>query len=221
MEKSTQYTLLPLLLLLSLQNSLASITTNTNINTDLSSLLALKSHITPNPHNILMKNWTSEANVCTWVGVTCDSRYNKVTRLNISSMGLVGTIPPEIGNLSFLVSLDISENSFHGPIPPSIFDISPLQVLVLRNNSLSSSLPNNICKQSLHKLKRLRISYNKLYGELPLSLGQCSKLEYLSLYGNNFSGHVPTQIGNITLLQFLSFGDNNFSGKIFLHIDLD
>ena len=220
MERSSQYTLLPLLLILHyLQISFLSISANTNINTDLSSLLTLKSHITPNPNNILMKNWTSEASVCSWVGVTCDSRYNRVTQLNISSMGLVGTIPPEIGNLSFLFSLDMSENSFHGPIPPSIFNMSTLEDLNLRNNSLFSSLPFDMCKHNLHRLKRLLMSHNELFGEIPSSLGQCSQLEYLSLFNNSFSGHVPMQIGNITLLQFLSFGANNFTGKI-LHIHL-
>ena len=214
MERSSQYILLPLLLIL-LQNSLFFSSANTNINTDLSSLLTLKSHITPNPHNILIKNWTSEAIVCSWIGVTCDSRYHRVTRLNISSMGLVGTIPPEIGNLYFLVSLDMSENSFHGPIPPSIFNMSSLEVLNLRNNSLSSSLPFDMCKHNMRRLKRLRISYNELHGEIPSSLGQCSKLEYISLYNNSLSGHLPTQIGSITLLQFLSFGGNNFKGKIY------
>ncbi|KAG6404528.1 hypothetical protein SASPL_136777 [Salvia splendens] len=187
---------------------------NSDINTDRSSLIAFKSRISFDPHNILTKNWSGEGCICRWMGVTCDSRYQMVTQLNISSMGLAGTIPPEIGNLSFLVSLDISNNSFHGPIPHSIFNMSFLQVLNLRINSLSSSLPDDICKHNLHRLKYLRISYNELYGEIPSSLGQCSKLEYLSLYNNSFSGHVPTQIGNLTLLQLLNLGANYLSGII-------
>ncbi|XP_042016571.1 probable LRR receptor-like serine/threonine-protein kinase At3g47570 [Salvia splendens] len=183
-----------------------------DINPDRSSLIAFKSRISSDPNNILSQNWRNESNICSWMGVTCDSRYHRVTQLNISSMGLVGTIPPEIGNLSFLVSLDLSENSFHGPIPSSIFNMSSLEVLNLRNNSLSSSLPIDMCKHNLHGLKRLRISYNKLFGEIPSSLEHCSQLTYVSLATNNFSGHVPTQIGNLTLLQELYLGSNNLSG---------
>ena len=161
------------------------------INLDRSALIAFKSRISFDPYNILTKNWSSENSVCSWIGVTCDSPYHRVTRLDVSSMGLVGTIPPEIGNLSFLISLDMSNNSFQGPIPSSIFNMSSLKVLNLRNNSLSSSLPLDICKHNGHRLKYLRISYNELYGKIPSSLEQCSKLEYLSLARNKFSGNVP------------------------------
>ena len=92
--------------------------------------------------------------------------------------------------------------------------MSTLEVVNLRNNSLFSSLPFDMCKHNLHRLKRLRISYNELYGEIPSSLGQCSNLEYLSLHSNSFTGHMPTQIGNLTLLQELYLGANNLSGKI-------
>ena len=81
-----------------------------------------------------------------------------MTQLNISSMGLVGTIPPEIGNLSFLVSLDMSINSFHDPIPPSMFNMPFLEVLNLGINSLSCSLPLDVCRHNLHRLKYLSIS---------------------------------------------------------------
>lgn len=40
--------------------------------------------------------------VCSWIGVTCGSRHQRVIALTIPEMGLKGTIPPEIGNLSFL-----------------------------------------------------------------------------------------------------------------------
>ena len=187
---------------------------NLDSNNDRSSLTAFKTQISFDPHNILTKNWSSESSICSWIRVICDSRYHRVTQLNISSMGVAGTISPEIGNLSFLISLDMSNNSFHGPIPSSIFNISSLEVLNLRNNNLSGSLPLDMCKHNLHRLKGLSISYNKLYGEIPSSLGQCSKLVYLSLYNNSFSGHLPTQIGNLTFLRGLYLGANNLRGKI-------
>ncbi|XP_042012452.1 receptor like protein 23-like [Salvia splendens] len=73
-----------------------------------------------------------------------------------------------------------------------------------------------LCKS--FRLKRIRISYNHLYGEIPSSLERCSNLEYFSVHSNNFSGHVPTQIGNFPLLQQLFLSANNFSGSIPLSI---
>lgn len=192
-----------------------------NIDTDRSSLIALKSQIHSDPLDVVTRNWSggsTSTSVCSWIGVSCDSGGNRVTQLNISNMGLVGTIPPEIGNLSFLVSLDMSENSFHGPIPPSVFNMSSLQVLDLRNNSLSSSLPIDICKHSLHRLNRLRISYNHLYGIIPSTLHHCSQLQFLSLHSNNFSGHVAREIGNMTMLRQLFLGANNLSGILIIYI---
>ena len=147
MDMFPQILLLALLLLVHclMDCSLAFVT---NTNSDRSSLLTLKSHITSDPLNLLRKNWTTKTPICNWIGITCDPRNNRVTELNISNMQLVGTIPPEIGNLSSLISLDINENSFHGPIPASLFNISSIQVINLGGNAVSSKLPIDMCKHS-------------------------------------------------------------------------
>ncbi|KAK2972172.1 hypothetical protein RJ640_029210 [Escallonia rubra] len=80
----------------------------TNITTDEHALLSLKAPIT---------GWSSSVtHVCNWTGVLCN-RHERVAALNLSNMGLLGTITSDIGNLSFLVSLDLSNNSFSGGIP--------------------------------------------------------------------------------------------------------
>ncbi|KAI3470539.1 hypothetical protein Pfo_027202 [Paulownia fortunei] len=185
-----------------------------NINSDQSSLLALKFHITSDPYNVLTNNWTTKTSFCSWIGVTCDSRHNRVSELDISEMGLVGSIPPEIGNLSFLVHLNMRDNFFYGPIPPSIFNMSSLEVIVLTNNSLSGNLPVDICRHSLRRLRVLRLSENKFYGEIPSSLDQCSQLQEISLIYNNFTGNVPREIGNMTRLEALLLTSNNFNEEI-------
>ena len=187
MERVSPFFILPLLVLF----SCLSLATTNQLYTDEFPLLAFKSLITSDPSNILKKNWTAGTSVCTWFGVTCDSPHNRVTHLDLSDMGLGGSIPPEIGNLSFLVSLNLSGNSLHG------------------------YLPKEVCSyNNLPRLKELQLSNNTLEGEIPLSLGECPQLEILALSYNNFVGHVPAQIGNITSLKRLRIYDNNLKGVI-------
>ncbi|XP_042956403.1 LRR receptor-like serine/threonine-protein kinase GSO1 [Carya illinoinensis] len=154
-----------------------------NITTDQSALLALKAHISYDPHHILTTNWSSSTLICNWVGVTCGSKHHRVTALDLSNNGLVGTIPPHIGNLSLLVSLRLRNNSFHGSMP----------------NELSH----------LYRLELLHFGYNELSGEIPSWIGLLTKLQSLLLPSNNFEGTIPSSLFNSTSsLQQLVLEDN-------------
>ncbi|KAL3500673.1 hypothetical protein ACH5RR_039766 [Cinchona calisaya] len=165
---------------------------NTNIATDQYALLALKAHITSDPYQFLSRNWSSNSAtssiVCDWIGVECGSKHQRVTALNMSSMSLKGTIPPQLGNLSFLVSLDIRSNYFHGNLPQDL---------------------SRLCR-----LRFIRLSSNNFSGEIPMWLGRFPELQYLSLYNNNFSGLIPSSISNLSKLEILSFDGNSLRGKI-------
>ncbi|GFQ08781.1 leucine-rich repeat receptor-like serine/threonine-protein kinase bam1 [Phtheirospermum japonicum] len=161
---------------------------------------------------MLTNNWTTKTSVCSWIGVTCN--HYRVTELDISDMGLVGTISPEIGNLSSLVSLNIMGNFFHGYVPPSIFNMSSLEIISATNNSLSGRLAGDMCSHGVGRVvKVIDLSYNELYGEIPSSLEQCSQLEMIALFMNKFSGRVPREIGNITGLTALFLSFNDLDGK--------
>jgi LRR receptor-like serine/threonine-protein kinase FLS2 len=159
-----------------------------NITTDQAALLALKAQISYDPHNVLTNNWSTNTSVCNWIGITCGSRHHRVRILDLSYMGLVGTIPPHVGNLSFLVSLDMANNSFHG------------------------SLPNELAH--LYRLQQLSFGFNDFSGEIPSWMGLLSKLQILLLPGNNFIGSIPSFLSNISSLQILSLNYNQLSGSI-------
>ncbi|XP_039063434.1 putative receptor-like protein kinase At3g47110 [Hibiscus syriacus] len=161
-------------------------TFSVNITTDESALLALKSHITHDPHNLLGTNWSTSISVCTWIGVTCGSKHHRITALDLSSMDLTGTIPSHLGNLSFLASLDVSDNSFHG--------------------SLLIELTN------LHRLKYLNFGNNNFDGEIPSWFGYFHELQDLWLYDNSFTGVIPSTVGNLSELETLSLYENSLKG---------
>ncbi|KAH9679213.1 protein kinase domain-containing protein [Citrus sinensis] len=217
--------------------SLAIAAAASNITTDQQSLLALKAHISYDPTNLFAKNWTSSTSVCSWIGITCGVNSHKVIVLNISGFNLQGTIPPQLGNLSSLETLDLSHNKLSGNIPSSIFNMHTLKLLDFRDNQLfgslssfifnmssmlgidlsinrfSGELPANICK-NLPNLKKLLLGRNMFHGKIPSTLSKCKQLEGLYLRFNNLSGAIPKEIGNLTKLKDIILNDNELRGEI-------
>ncbi|KAL6282486.1 hypothetical protein ACE6H2_013415 [Prunus campanulata] len=159
----------------------------TNITADQGALLALKAHITGDPQNILV-NWSATTSVCNWVGVSCGARHFRVSVLNLSYMGLTGTIPPNLGNLSFLVEMRFRNNSFHGTLPHEL--------------------------SNLRRLKWISFGYNNFMGFIPLWFGSFPKLQNFNLYGNQFSGSIPSTIFNLSTLQVIDLSENQLSGTV-------
>ncbi|KAL3523108.1 hypothetical protein ACH5RR_015942 [Cinchona calisaya] len=123
--------------------SSAIISTTNNITTDQSALFALRAQFSLiESHQILTKNWSVGSSVYEWIGVTCSSCHHRATALNISNMDLSSLIPPQLGNLSFLVSLDMSRNHFYGELPRGHARLRRLRVLNLGFNNLNGDLPS-------------------------------------------------------------------------------
>ncbi|KAL5774235.1 hypothetical protein ACOSP7_011792 [Xanthoceras sorbifolium] len=185
----------------------------TNMTVDQEALLALKAHITDDPTNSLLSNWSASAVFCNWIGVTCDVSKRKVTALDISHFGLRGTIPPQLESLSSLQTLDLSYNHLSGTIPSSIFNISSLQVLDLSDNQLSGSFPPVIFNMT--SLQTMRFGANRLSGELPENIfDNLPSLKFLNLTGNMFDGLIPSSLSTCKELQFLYLNTNYFTGEI-------
>ncbi|KAM7519038.1 hypothetical protein LguiB_018000 [Lonicera macranthoides] len=192
---------------------------------------------------ILSNTWstTSNASICTWIGVSCDLNNQSVTALNLSGKGLAGTVAPVIGNLSFLTSLDISYNNFSGSVPEELSQLHDLQQLLLFNNSFTGTIAaslGNITKLeilnlrfnqltglvpaaifNISSLRVIDISANDLYGSLPVDICSCApKLERIFLSWNRFDGRIPSSLYKCRELQYLSLSFNEFSGSIPIEI---
>ncbi|CAL5410175.1 unnamed protein product [Camellia sinensis] len=184
-----------------------------NSTTDQSALLAFKAHITfDNPHHILANNWSSATSVCDWVGVSCGKRHRRVTALNLPDMGIGGTIPPHIGNLSFLSYFNIANNTFHGHLPSEMARLHRLKYVDFRINNFDGVVPAWL--GNLPKLQYLSLPKNSFSGSVPVSIGNISTLECLDLRYNFLEGRVPQEIGYLPKLKKLIMGINNFSGSI-------
>ena len=72
--------------------------------------------------------WMTAAPIAEWHGVTTDYCSGRVTELNLSSNGLSGEIPPELGDLSSLEVLLLDSNYLRSEIPPELGQLANLRV---------------------------------------------------------------------------------------------
>lgn len=154
-------------------------------------------------------NWLN-ADESTWFGVVISSCH--VTNLNLTNNQLAGTLPPELGDLTQLVTLDLSNNTLTGSLPNTISNLVSLSSLQLYNNQLSGPLPAGL--YGLSTLQNLDLSNNQLTGSVSTSIGNLIGLTSLSLSINQFTGTLPSEIGNLTNLQYLRLALNQFSGSL-------
>ena len=87
-------------------------------NLDRAALVALY-EATGGPDWINNDNWLTDAPLGDWYGVDVDAQ-GRVSRLALDSNSLSGPIPPELGNLANLTTLDLYSNNLSGPIPPEL-----------------------------------------------------------------------------------------------------
>ncbi|KAF5934025.1 hypothetical protein HYC85_030196 [Camellia sinensis] len=184
-----------------------------NSTTDQSALLAFKFYITfDHPHHVLATNWSSATSVCDWIGVSCGKRHYRVVALNLPNMGIGGTIPPHIGNLSFLSYFNITSNTFHGRLPNELARLHRLNVVDFGVNNFGGGVPSWF--GNLPKLQYLRLTNNSFTGSVPPSIGNISTLESLNLTSNFLEGRVPEEISCLPKLKWLRMRCNNLSGSI-------
>ncbi|KAH7690707.1 Non-specific serine/threonine protein kinase protein [Dioscorea alata] len=102
--------------------------------------------------------------------------------IDLSNNMLSGEIPEELGQLSFLQSLNLSRNQLSGQLSEKIGQLRWLEVLDLSMNNLSGVLPPSLT--NLTSLNHLNLSYNNFYGEIPYG-GQLQALPDPSIYSGN------------------------------------
>ncbi|XP_066339600.1 probable LRR receptor-like serine/threonine-protein kinase At3g47570 isoform X2 [Miscanthus floridulus] len=179
--------------------------------TDRDALLQFKASLSQQSPALV--SWNTTSDFCHWTGVTCSLRHKgRVSALNLSSAGLVGTISPAIGNLTFLKILDLSSNKLQGEIPSTIGRLWQLQYLIFTGNSLHGGITDGL--SNCTGLVNIILDKNHLTGEIPSWLGGFPKLVALILSKNNLTGSIPPSLGNLTYLQALYLQYNQLEGSI-------
>ena len=156
-------------------------------------------------------NWKTTAPLGEWYGVTTDGA-GRVTRLHLNDNGLVGSLPPALGNLLNLESLDFSLNAIAGPIPSELGNLVNLDRLNLYGNALTGPIPARL--GNLARLRWLFLRGNAVTGPIPAELGSLVNLQGLFLDDNDLTGPIPAELGNLVNLESLYLGGSALSGPI-------
>ena len=120
-----------------------------------------------NSGDSVLVDWLGPSTECTWLGVLCENET--VVKLELTEVGLRGTLPPEMNFLSSLSELYLDGNEMSGTIPEELYVLTSLSVLNLERNSFEGSLSPRV--GSLKSLKVLAVGQNELMiGSLPDSL---------------------------------------------------
>ncbi|KAK3422750.1 LOW QUALITY PROTEIN: hypothetical protein EUGRSUZ_G03160, partial [Eucalyptus grandis] len=135
--------------------------------------------------------------------------YTNCSYLDLSHNLISGSLPTYTGIMYQVRTLYLNDNLIGGTLPSSLCDME-LIVLNLANNSLYGSIPD--CWKD--SLSFLTLSFNKLSGVIPSSLGSLPRLTTLHLNGNHLNGELPQALDYCTSLVILDLGENNLSGSI-------
>ncbi|PWA88377.1 leucine-rich repeat protein [Artemisia annua] len=186
----------------------ASLSSN---HSDQLALMAIKSNITHDPQRVL-DTWNTSIHFCQWQGVTCGRRHPRVTKLDLGTTGIVGSLSPHIGNLSFLGVIRLENNNIKGVIPTQVGNLFRLHILNLMNNSFEGEIPSSL--SNCTRLNALGLGRNKLVGKLPQQLSSLVNLVKITLHDNGFTGGIPSFLGNLTSLEAISAANNYLGGSI-------
>ncbi|KAJ1700952.1 hypothetical protein LUZ63_000731 [Rhynchospora breviuscula] len=178
---------------------------------DMEALLAFKVNLDDSSNEL--NSWNQSTQFCRWVGVTCSSRHaDRVIALDLPERGLVGSISPSIGNLTFLRRINLTANTLYGKIPFTIGLLRRLEYLSLKTNYLGGKIPVSL--RNCTKLVFLDLGENRFIGEIPSWVGSLYMLKILDLPSNNFTGSIPSSVGNLSSLSLFNVAGNYLQGKI-------
>lgn len=184
-----------------------------SIATDKEGLISFKEGLLNVPPSF---SWNLNSSPCSnWTGVVCSKQAQtyRVVGLDLSGLGLTGSISPHIGNLSFLRSLQLQNNKLTGPIPTQIVNLFRLRSLNLSSNTIQGPLPSNM--SHLTALEILDLAGNNITGRIPDDLYSQNNLRVLNMGRNNLFGSIPSSISNLSsTLTNLNLGTNSLSGMI-------
>jgi hypothetical protein len=118
---------------------------------------------------------------------------------------LVGTLPPEIGMLSLLETIDISDSlGLLGAFPTQLGQLTRMKYFSSEYNSISGTLPTEL--GLLTSMRDFDVDSQFLTGTIPTELGLWRNVIYISLVDCSLTTPLPSELGQLSTLRILTVG---------------
>ncbi|CAL9240621.1 unnamed protein product [Arabidopsis halleri] len=133
--------------------------------------------------------------------------------MNLAMNGFQGNLPSSLGNMKNIQYLDISHNSFYGKLPRSfVKGCYSLEFLKLSHNKLSGEIfPESA---NFSRIWGLSMDNNLFTGKVRQGLRSLTSLYMLDISNNNLTGVIPSWIGELSSLSALLISNNLLEGEI-------
>ncbi|CAB9508944.1 Receptor-like [Seminavis robusta] len=145
--------------------------------------------------------------VCLWTGAKCNEA-REVNGINWARMNLTGTIPPELGLLTNVVSLDIAQNRLKGFLDP-LYNLTAAVDIFVFENQLSGPLTRGL--EQCQSLTRFMAGHNQLTGQLPAL--NMDSLRWFNVHHNGFTGAIPWTLA-LENVKIFDVTGNQISGQL-------
>ncbi|CAN1751319.1 Probable inactive receptor kinase At4g23740 [Linum perenne] len=157
-------------------------------------------------------NWDESLPLCfLWTGVTCNVDNSRVEALNLTGMGIRGTIPSNtLSRLTAIQIVNLRSNGISGGFPSDFVKLRNLTEVYLESNNFTGPLPSDF--SAWRNLTVLDLSGNGFNGSIPPSISSLSHLVELNLSNNSLSGSIPDI--DIPTLQQLNLTNNHLTGTV-------
>ncbi|KAH7840355.1 hypothetical protein Vadar_015873 [Vaccinium darrowii] len=183
-----------------------------SLNDDVLGLIAFKADI-QDPTGKLVSWNVDDYSPCSWDGIKCNTRSNRVTELVLDGFSLSGRVGRGLLQLQFLRKLSLARNNFTGNITPNLTKLENLRFIDFSENSLSGPIPDDFYQQC-GSLRSISLANNKFSGQIQDGLRSCSSLVAMNFSANQFSGSLPSGIWSLHGLRSLDLSDNLLEGDI-------
>ncbi|XP_074294167.1 uncharacterized protein LOC141621966 [Silene latifolia] len=193
--------------------------------TDINVLAIIKDTLIDLPGSTFFSTWdfTAPDPCSSFTGLTCalsppSSDTLRVTTLELGTgvsgtLGLAGTLPEAITELTELTQLILNPGLVTGPIPTQLGRLKNLRVIFLSHNRLTGPIPSSLVE--LTQLHTIDFSFNRLTGPIPPSLlTDIPNLKILILASNQLTGNIPDTSTSPNSLFHLDLKCNRLVGPI-------